>query len=133
MKTDSEIVDGPTRDLPDVIVRRVLHQQKAMGWPDKVPAYVELPSNKQGKVLWCHWADLTVGRCEQLVEYHVRKARYRLQRWGKIGCNECKLWQYTREIAYHILRARLFRCTYISLIGQEDSTEADMPFAHNKW
>lgn len=115
--------------IPDEIMREVVRQQEEMGWPDCVPRRVELPPDPvTRKVLWHYFATLSVAQCEQLVEHHIRRARACMQtlRWTPSGSG-------LKRIAHHILYARLFRCNYISLIGQENSTEDDMPFAHNEW
>ena len=92
-----------------------------------VPAYAALP-DASGRDLYYRYHELTVALCEQLVEHHSRIARTILTK---------RYWMRSRgrteDAARHILLARLFRCRYIQLIGQEDSTEDDMPFAHNQW
>ncbi len=106
------------KPLPAEIISEVMRQQAAMGWPDMVPSFVELPDAR-----WCCYRNVDVGQCEQLVEHHSRLARLLLEH----------LPQQTIEPARQILLARLFRCRYIQLTGQQDSTEDDMPFAHNQW
>lgn len=113
--------------LPQAIVAEVVRQQTAMGWPDMVPAWAVLP-DAAGLDKYYRHQDLTVAHCEQLVEHHARTARSILAggRWAR---NRGKI----EDAARHILMARLYRCRYIQLIGQQDSTEDDIPFAHNRW
>ena len=97
-------------------------QQDLMGWPERVPAYAEIP-DANGKIFFHHWRDLTVADCEQLVEFHTRKARRAIDLWM-----ERKTARSLRNAGWNIIRARLYRCQYFSLIGKTDSTEHDMPF-----
>lgn len=111
------------KPLPAEIISEVMKQQAAMGWPDMVPAFVELPDASGIEKYHCY-QDLTVGLCEQAVEHHSKVARLILS----------KGWRGRRgNVARHILLARLVRCRYIQLTGKQDSTEDDMPFAHNRW
>lgn len=114
-------------DIAQRIVAEILAQQEAMGWPHTVPAWATLP-DAAGSVRYYAYKHLTVGLCEQLVEYHSRAARS-IMAPGTRGLDRIDV----AGAARHILLARLYRCTYIDLIGQEDSTEDDMPFAHNRW
>ena len=114
------------KPLPAEIISEVMRQQAAMGWPDMVPSWVELP-DASGIEKYHRYQDLTVGLCEQGVEHHSRVARLILSkgwwlRWRKEG-----------DVARHILLARLLRCRYIQLTGKQDSTEDEMPFPHNQW
>lgn len=69
------------------------------------------------------WENLTVGICEQLVEQHTRAARKAIDRWLVT-----KSTRSLRAAGWNIIRARLYRCQYLSLLGITDSTEHDMPF-----
>jgi hypothetical protein len=109
-------------DLPSVIVREVVRQQELMGWPEYVPKYAEF-KNGSGKIVFKEHARLTVGDCEQLVEFHSRRANIALKYWREDGSAS-----WRRNAAKSIVYARLYRCRYIQLIGKTDSTEADMPF-----
>lgn len=113
--------------LPREVIVEVVRQQAAMGWPEMVPAFAELP-DASGVVWFRRFQDLTVGLCEQLVEHHRRRASSILTHRDWIPSRG-----RLEDVARHILFARLFRCRYIQLIGQENATEADMPFAHNQW
>jgi hypothetical protein len=113
--------------LPPQVISEVIRQQTKMGWPEMVPAWVELP-DASGVDRYHRYQDVTIGLCDQLVEHHTRLARFILTK---------RYWVRSHgrleDLARHILLARLFRCRYIQLIGKEDSTEDDMPFAHNRW
>ena len=106
------------KPLPPSVESELMEQQAAMGWPDMVPMFVELPDTR-----WCCYRSVDVGQCEQLVEHHSRLARLLLEHLHGLAI----------EPARHILLARLFRCRYIQLTGKQDSTEDDMPFPHNQW
>lgn len=110
--------------VPDEIAIDVVRQQAEMGWPDIVPAYAEYPL-ADGRMVFCHFRNLTVARCEQLVEFHTRRALKAMATWRKTHSQAA-----CRKAAKNILRARLYRCQYITLIGQTDSSEVDMPFAN---
>ncbi len=112
--------------IPDDIMAEVIRQQKEdLHWPEFVPAMAELPDPATGTVLWHRYQDLTVALCEQLVAYNSE--RVQVIRRSRPSRKKVK------RIAWHILLARVYRCRYISLIGKDDSTEDDMPFAHNQW
>ena len=118
------------KPLPAEIVSELMRQQAAMGWPDMVPSFVELP-DASGKDFYHRYQDLTVALCEQGVEHHSRLARLILSKgwWRRnIPCLPSP-----PDVARHILLARLLRCRYIQLTGKQTSSEDDMPFAHNQW
>jgi len=109
-----------SRDIELAIVA----EQARMGWPDRVPAWVEVPS-AAGRILWHRYQNLTIALCLQAQEHQERKARRALERlvvWPSAST--------LRRIAHHVVRARLYACTYIQLVGQQGSTEDDVPFAH---
>lgn len=108
--------------LPASIIAEVVRQQEAMGWPDMVPAYVEIPQ-ADGSMVWDHYHNITVGIAEQLVEHHTRLGRAAICKW-LVSPTRYML----RKAGRNILYARLYRCRYLQLIGKTDSTEADMPF-----
>jgi hypothetical protein len=108
--------------LPQPIIVELVRQQEAMGWPDMVPAYAEV-KHADGRTLVYEHGDLTVALCEQLVEQHSRSAIAAINRFrANSSRRSCK------TAAFHVLRARLYRCRYIQLTGKKNSTEADMPF-----
>ncbi len=107
--------------VPQQIVSEVVRQQKLMGWPDIVPAYAECP-DANGEMRWYAHNELDVGMCEQLVEFYSRKAQKAMATWGRTGSVRS-----LRSTGKNILYARLYRCRYIQLTGQTDTTEADMP------
>ena len=113
--------------IPEAVVAEVVRQQTQMGWPNSVPAWAALP-DAHGTDRYYRHENLTVALCEQLVEHHSRYARSILER-HKGGLPAGKI----QDAARHILMARLYRCRYIQLVKQQDSTEDDMPFAHNRW
>lgn len=103
------------------VQQEVVRQQELMGWPDMVPAYVELP-DAMGQVRMKCFHDLNVSDCEQATEFYLRRARRAYATFLKTGTkNAC-----TRA-GKNLLYARLYRCEYIGKLGIEDSTEADMP------
>ena len=114
------------KPLPANVVSQLIKQQAAMGWPDMVPSWVELP-DAEGIKKYHRFQDLTVALCEQGVEHHSRAAWLILrEEW----------WRRPRkaeDVARHILLARVVRCRYIQLTGKQEPTEDDMPFAHNQW
>jgi hypothetical protein len=124
MNTDETRIDEP-EVLPLEIIREIAWQQRKMGYPESVPKWACRP-NARGKLVWQHHDSLTVADCEQLVEYRSRLARRALLRWRREGAIVGA--RSMRTAAGHILLARLYRCQYLYLIGQEYSTEADMPF-----
>lgn len=112
-------------NLPQEIIAEIINQQKLMGWPRKVPSYAELPGC-DGRILFKRHDELNVGDCEQLVEWHSRKANEAIERWKKTGARIS-----LKTAGKNIVRARLYRCQYFSLMGIDDS-ESDMPFACDK-
>lgn len=108
--------------LPHAVLVEVVRQQDLMGWPDMVPAYAEVP-HPDGEARFWRYQDLTVATCEQLVEHHTRQARAALERFAKRETRKS-----LRAAGRHIVYARLYRCTYMSLTGQEDFDESEMPF-----
>jgi hypothetical protein len=108
--------------IPTEIHAECIRQQQKMGWPESVPAFAEFPA-ADGRKLWCHYRDLTVSLCEQLVEFHSRKARTAIATWHKTKSTNARA-----RAGKNIIYARLYRCRYLSLMGIEDSTEDDMPF-----
>lgn len=113
------------RPIPEEVMRELLNQQAAMDWPEKVPAFVDLPG-ADGRELYYRYQETTIALCEQGVEYHARRAR------GLLSSGRYSRRKATAA-ARHILMARILRCRYIELTGQNDSTEDDMPFAQNQW
>lgn len=107
----------PISHVPFEIQEEVVDQQTAMGWPDLVPANAEMPNGR-----WKRYANLNVGDCEQLVEFLARKARKSIATWCRTRTTRAR-----RAAGRSILYARLYRCRYIELTGQENTTEADMP------
>lgn len=123
--------------VPEEIQHEVIRQQKAMGWPDQVPAYAFLPPTEQTVK---RYENLTVAECEQLVEHHIRKAIVGIRRFVDLQNSTISPFAARRRCslrntaARSILLARLYRCRSISLMSKgatngETSTEADMPFA----
>jgi len=113
--------------IPSQIMEYVLEVQRELHWPELVPEWAEFPDDS-GRILFHRYETLTVAECEQATEWYSRKARCALERWVT---NHSVV---TARIAgRNIVYARVFRCKYMSLIGQTDSTEDDMPFAHNQW
>jgi len=112
-----------TRDIE----RAIVAEQARMGWPDRVPAWVEVP-HADGRILWHRYQDLTIALCLQAREHQERKAKRALERMVYRPSATT-----LRRIAHHVVRARLYACTYIQLVGQQDSAEDDMPFAHGQY
>lgn len=108
--------------LPTELLAEVVRQQEKMGWPDLVPAFAEI-KRADGKTSFMKHGSLTVSDCEQLVQQHVDAAWKALDRYAANSSQRT-----LKRAAHHVLYARLYRCTYISLTGKEDSTEIDMPF-----
>lgn len=109
------------------VVNEVLAEQRRMGWPEMVPQYVEL-RDPNGRCRYMLHGDLTIATAEQASAGHQLAAARAMRRWERTRSP-----RWARRAAYHIVRARLYRCSYLSKIGKTDSTEDDMPFAHNQW
>lgn len=105
--------------VPEMIYKAILREQES--WGDGVPMFAELPGPSR-QILFQEWSDLTVGDCEQLVEHHTRRAISALKRFA---LHESR--HTAKTAAWHILRARLYRCRYCNLIG-DDSDLAQLPF-----
>lgn len=108
--------------LPNELLAEVVRQQEKMGWPEMVPAYAEI-KKADGKTYFKPYENLTVGDCEQLVQQNIDAAWRALDRYAGNSSQRT-----LKRAAHFVLYARLYRCTYISLTGKTDSTEADMPF-----
>lgn len=104
--------------IPPEIANDVIRQQTKMGWPDLRPAFAEMPNG-----CFKRFDDLNAGDCEQLVEHYSRKAHRAITKWM-----ETRSPKWIAKAAHHILYARLYRCDYITIMGIEGTTEADMPF-----
>ncbi len=112
-------------EIPAEIWAECLKEQKRMGWPAYVPTYVEF-YDTHGHVRYGLHTDLTVATAEQACEGHIRQARKAIAKW-----KHTQLVRWARRAARHIIRARLYRCSYLTLLGKE-GTEADMPFANGR-
>lgn len=110
--------------VPLAIVREVVRQQEALGWPEVVPAYAEVP-RPGGKVVFKTHAALTVADCEQLVEHHARQARAAIARFTNTESPTT-----AKSAGWHILRTRLYRCEYLGKTEQSDPDEQQFPFAN---
>lgn len=107
--------------IPIEITEAVVRHQEKMKWPECVPGFVEFKRGK--KELWKRFPETTVADCEQIGEYHIREAQRHIVRWmenGRLGT--------MRRAARHIFMARALRCRYFTLMGIENSTEAELPF-----
>jgi hypothetical protein len=71
---------------------------------------------------WKNFDGLTPGDCEQLTEYHVRRAGRALFRFDVTGSLHT-----AKTAAEHIYRARLYRAKFHDLLGT-DQAERDQPF-----
>lgn len=110
------------RTVPHEIQLEAIREQESLRWPEFVPAYAEIP-RPGGKTVWQSYENLTIADCEQLVEHHSRKAIKAIERFEQTRSKIS-----ARTAGHHIIYARLYRCTYLSLMGIEDSTEDDLPF-----
>ena len=114
-------------NLPQAIIYETLREQGRQGWPEMVPAYAEF-IDERGRHVFCPFKEMTVARCEQSVEFHRRKALQAIDRYLKTATQKS-----ARTAGFHIIRARLWRCQYFTLSGQEETTEDDMPFPHHSY
>ncbi|MFH1918787.1 MAG: hypothetical protein ABIP48_02725 [Planctomycetota bacterium] len=104
-------------NLPEAIAQRVARLHK------KGVLYQYAEIHRPGKPsVWREFVRLTIADCEQLVEYHTRRARKAIARLEITGSTRS-----TRTAADHVYRARLYRWRYHEMIGNEPG-EADMPF-----
>jgi hypothetical protein len=87
-------------------------------------AFAEIPQPGSREKLFCHFEDLTVAHCEQLVEEHTRRARKLIARYEQTGSPST-----ARTAAGHIFRANRYRLRYYELLGQ-DFDPADLPFPY---
>lgn len=110
------------KTIPPHVAQEVIRQQVDLNWPESVPKYVEIP-NADGEVLFHLYEDLGPIEFEQATEYHIREAVKRLER--KRG--------RPNVIAALILRARIYRCKYLSLMGIDETSEDDMPFSNGHY
>lgn len=110
-------------EVPLPVAEEVVRQQEEMGYPATIPAYGEYVA-ADGNHYFIHYNSVTVGTSEQIVEYHTRKARTSIKRWLRTRSATTR-----HTAAWHILRARIYRCRTISLTGQTGTTEADMPLS----
>lgn len=123
----------PIKIIPIEIQRQVLVQQEAYDWPKLVPKYAFLPPDCQRVKLF---RELTVGECEQLVEFHIRRAIQHASAWNELLHATFGVFHaYRRRVlrdaaAESIVLARLFRCQSFTLRGLQQTTEEDMPFPH---
>jgi hypothetical protein len=74
------------------------------------------------------WGELTVAYCEQATEFYVRKARQAIRRFIK-NPSPTK----AGTAADHIIRARIARCQYLTILGERATNEDEMTFAHNMY
>ncbi len=108
--------------IPLQVWDEVIRQQREdFDWPYKVPKVVEF-KRADNKEVWIGYEKVGIDLCEQITEYHVRRARAAIRRWNDKGKAASM-----QKAARHILIARIMRCKYIQLMGIENSTEADMP------
>jgi hypothetical protein len=112
------------KNLPSAIIDETLREQDRQGWPDMAPRFAEY-INSEGKHVFCDFKDMTVARCEQAAEFHRRQAILAIARF------EASSPRAARKAAFHIIRARFWRCQFFTLTGQEGTTEDDMPFPHH--
>jgi hypothetical protein len=110
------------RELPAEIVAAVVEHERRMDYPDFVPTYAEVP-HPDGVTRFKHRHSLTVADCEQLVEFHTRRARSAITTWDRTRSR-----QAAGKAGKNILYARLYRCLYMTLTGVVEVNEADMPF-----
>lgn len=105
---------------PDIAaaVQRLTNRMAATG---KVWRFAEIRRRRKPSV-FKKAALLTVGECEQLVEFHTRRAKRAIMRYEGHQSRSS-----IRTAAEHIVRARLYRDRYHHLLGKPVN-EADMPF-----
>jgi hypothetical protein len=125
----------PKQSLPDEVVNACLYWERELNWPECVPTYAEIPDH-DGYVRWKEYESLTVADCEQAVENYSRLARKKLERAERRNSRRIVTGmsrRTARQVGRMIIWARVFRCRYISLTGQNEATEEDMPFPDLTW
>lgn len=108
--------------LPHEILVEVVRLQDEIDWVNTIPAYCEWIA-ADGSHFFCGVENVTIAILEQSVEYHTRKARTAIKRWLRTRSKTT-----LRTAAWHILRARTWRCQYFILLGQHEFPESEMPF-----
>jgi hypothetical protein len=103
--------------IPQTIADRVSRLTKS----NVIPIFAEL--RRPGKPSrWKLFERLTVGDCEQLAEYHARRARRMMMRFDITGSPHT-----AKTAAEHVYRARLYRLLYQHLMAVERN-EGDTAF-----
>jgi hypothetical protein len=116
--------DTDPKPIPAEIMAEVIRQQREeWDWPRKVPGYVQLSES-----VFVKWGELTVAYCEQATEFYVRKARQAIRRFIKKPSPT-----KAGTAADHIIRARIARCQYLTILGERATNEDEMTFAHNMY
>ncbi len=105
--------------VPEAIMNEVaIEQEKGL------PRWGEVP-RPGGEAVFVEYDNLTVGDCEQLVEHHTRKGCKAIARFIRT-----ESYRTAKTAAFHMFRARLYRCLYLDLTGVdlEKPHEDQMPF-----
>ena len=76
----------------------------------------------RGKIIYKLFRKLTVGDCEQLTEYHLRRAHAAMNRYHLNRSDST-----AQTAADHIFCANRYRLQYYELLGMEPD-KRDMPF-----
>lgn len=117
------VAEESGKPIPPAIMAEVLRQQREVwDWPHQVPGYVQL-----SETTFVKWEELTVAYCEQATEFYIRKARTAIRASIRRPTSHKRV----ETAADHIIRSRILRCQYITLLGSPATNEDEMAFAHN--